>query len=53
VSSEPEWACGGEHVGQYKVQVLDSGEIKFVKVEDECNGRAAMLRTDKYKKVEE
>jgi hypothetical protein len=53
VSSEPEWECGGEQIGQYEIQVLESGEIKFVKVKDECSGRAAMLSNAKYKKVGE
>lgn len=52
VSGEPEWACGAEDIGQYEVQILESGEIKYVMVEDECGGRA-VLPSGKYKKVEE
>jgi len=53
VSGEPEWECGGELVAQYEVQVLESGEIKFVKVKDECSERAAMLSNAQYKRVGE
>jgi hypothetical protein len=53
VSAEPEWECGGEIIGQYEVQVLESGEMKFVKVEDGCSERAMILPSGKYKKVEE
>ena len=52
VSGDPEWACGAEDIGQYEVQILESGEIKYVMVEDECNGRAAMLPSGTYRKVE-
>ena len=53
VSAEPEWECGGEIIGQYEVQVLESGEMRFVKVEDKCSERAMVLPSGKYKKVEE
>ena len=53
VSAEAEWECGGEVLAQYEVQVLESGEIKFVKVKDECSERATMLSNGKYKKGEE
>jgi hypothetical protein len=52
VSGEPEWACGAEDIGQYEVQILESGEIRYVMVEDECDGRAATLPNGKYKKAE-
>ena len=53
VSADPEWACGGEDIGQYEVQTLANGEIKFIKVKDGCLERASALSNATYKKVEE
>jgi hypothetical protein len=53
VSGEPEWACGADDIGQYEVQMLEGGRIRYVVVEDECDGRAAMLPSGEYKKVQE
>lgn len=52
IAADPGWGCGEELVGQYQVQRLESGEIKFVKFKDECSERVTTLSGAMYKKAE-
>lgn len=44
-SAQPGWdeCIAGGHRGRYEVQVVQTGKIRFVKLEDGCSSRSMML----------
>jgi len=54
VSGDPPWddCVASRQVGKYEVQRLENGYIRFVKVEDECEGRSMILPQGVYELVQ-
>jgi hypothetical protein len=54
VSGDPPWdeCVKSRQVARYEVQKLESGYIRFVKLEDECDGRSMILPQGVYELVQ-